>query len=351
LKQKWYRQGKWLLLGLILLIPITLVWILMFRPLPSGASLARSRRLPATKGTVDYGGSAMGYAWADATTIRQIDSVSGNSLDVKDIDVATGAVRKRASYPKGKETGYIAEQLIHLSPDRKWVLYTGFTTDTMMSLTGRPVSYQLPIDKPPVLNKSITILQRTAWVPDGLHWIELSEDPARKGVILVHTVDGKTLKRVPIPGAAQWRTLLGVTARSTALVEVDTAKSGQRPHVKFLEVDITTGQTVENTALGQVASLADSEIMTPALSPVGDRLVWATRHQSDILTSLARLIRHKPQTARYEISTCRLDGSQVHTVDNVECSGNQTVEMMAWIPDSKQISFAFRNTLYTAPAD
>ncbi|MCW3051416.1 MAG: hypothetical protein JWN14_586 [Chthonomonadales bacterium] len=343
--------GKWVLLGTILLIPITMAWIVVSHPLPTGSSLAHSHRLPATQGVPNFVGSAQGYVWLDEKTVRQVNSVPVKTIDIKDTDVETGRVRKVASYPKGKETGYVADQLTHLSPDRKWILYSGFNVHTMMALTGKPFSIQIPLDTKLVLGQSITILQRAAWMPDSLHWLELSEDKSGNSVLLLHALDGKTAQRFVVPGAAQWRTLLGLTARGTALLEMNTANSGHTAHMKFLEVDLKTGQCMENAALNKVPSLQEAEMFTPTLSPHGDRIAWATRHNPDIVTNFARMFRHKPQTARYEIWSCRLDGSQVHCADRVECQGRDEVEMTNWLPDNKRISFAFRDTFYIVPAD
>jgi len=351
MKRSSRRYGKWLLLGLILLLPITMMWVVASHPLPTGRSLEHSRRLPATKGVPYYHGGVQGYVWLDARTVRQVDSVSNATLDIKDTDVETGTVRKIASYPKGKEGGFISQQLFHLSPDRKWQLFTGFTTSTVMSLSAKPALVQTPLNKPGVLNKPTTILQVAAWMPDSLHWLELSEDKSGNSLLLVHTLDGKIVQRIVVPGVAQWRTLLGVTEHGAALVGENIAKQGQGPRMKYLEVNIKTGQTTENTALNQVSSLQNPEIYTPVLSPKGDRLAWATRHNPGLLIGILRMLRHKPQTARYEISSCRLDGSQLHGVDNVECQGREEVEMMDWLPDNQQISFTFRDTLYTAPVD
>jgi len=292
-----------------------------------------------------------GYIWLDASTVRQVDSFSHATLDINDTDVETGTMRKIASYPKGKERGFTSEQLFHLSPDRKWLLFTGFDTNTVMSLTAKPSLVQIPLNKPLVPNKPTTILQGAAWMPDSLHWLELSEDKSGNGLLLVHTLDGKTAQGIAVPGVVQWRTLLGITEHGAALLGENIAKQGQETRVKYLEVNLKTGQTTENTALNQVPSLRSPEIYTPVLSPTGDRIAWATRHNPGILIGILRMLGHKPQTTPYEISTCRLDGSQLHSVDNVECQGREMVEMMEWLPDNKQISFTFRDTLYTVPAD
>jgi len=345
-------RGYWkrLLLGLILLLPITMMWVVVSHPLPTGRSLAHSRCLPATKGVPYYHGAVQGYTWLDASTVRQVD-FSNATLDINDTNVENGTVRKIASYPKGKEGGFTAPQLLHLSPDRKWQLFTGFDTNTLLSLSAKSAPVQTPLNKPGVPKTSITIFQAAAWMPDSLHWLELSEDKSGNSLLLVHTLDGQTGRRIVIPGVAQWRTLLGITEHGAALLGENIAKQGQATHMRYLEVDIKTGQTTENASLNQVPSLRSPEIYMPVLSPKGDRIAWATRHSPGLLIGILRMLRHKPQTTRYEISTCRLDGSQLKSVDNVECQGREEVEMIDWLPDNKQISFTFRETLYTVPVD
>ncbi len=362
MKRRSYKWAKWMALGLILLIPLAMVWIVASHPIRTGNNLERSHRLAATKGLAYYSGCEQGYTWLDAGTVRQIDSVEGNALLVKDTDVATGITRTTASFAKRKEEGFIDKNLTHLSPDRKWILYTGSTADTLMRNVGPLVSSQTLFDKSSTKQKPLAyIVHRVAWMRDSLHWVELSEGAQGKGVLILHTIGSPATTRwalapmVAAPGTTPLRMLIGITDRNTALIKEVDWKPGLLTPMRFVEVDLKTGQRSSNTGLSQLAPLThlySSYREEPALSPQGDRLVWVRQEYPDLVTILARMLRHKPQTIRYEVLSCRLDGSQYNLVDSVE-SGNmrERVNMVEWLPDGKQVSFVFQNFLYTAPAD
>jgi hypothetical protein len=357
MKRSSRKVVKWLFLGFILLIPIGMCWIIATHPVRTGGRLERSRRLPATQGLTYDSGCRQGYTWLNAGTVRQVDSVWKPALVVKDTDVETGITQTTASFARGKETGFLAEQLTHLSPDRNWVLFTGSNANTLMRVTGRPLSYQIPFDRPSGTKQSTSVPFRAAWMQDSLHWIEFSNDIRGNGTVLVHAIGGRTPKRIvlppmpPLPGAESWQTLVGVTERNTALIEEGIRKKGRLPYLRFMEVDLNTGQSAANAALNQLPPLTKGVWDTPVLSPRGDRIVWVMREYPDMLTVLARMLHRKPQTIRDEVFSCRIDGSHLSLADSMECGHREEISMVDWLPDGKRISFVYDKTLYTAPAD
>lgn len=321
-------------------------WRFATRSSEKPAQLQHSTRLPGTSGLRYY----LGYDWASDVTLLQVDTgAPPGPCAVNFRQVVTGASPPSLAFPRGQETGLTGESLTHISPNRRWVLFTGFTSHTVVALTGAPRSYQVKLDFPSVLNQSNPVPVCAAWMPDSSHWLELTQDKQGGSAILLHKLNGSVERRLPFIQKATWHLLVGVTYRNTALIEMNLAPDRQPPQIKLFEIDLQTGVLREHNGLEGLKELRGSDCMSLALSPQGDRLAWVTRTGRSPLSSLHRVIGGKSPITRYTLYTAFLDGAQLTAVDSVDSENREEMAQTHWTPDGKRISFVFNEAIYTVP--
>ena len=93
-----------------------------------------------------------------------------------------------------------------------------------------------------------------------------------------------------------------------------------------------------------------------ALSPYGDRLAWLIIYEirpygpawmQRILTFLGQ---HKHKVIGLWVS--RLDGSHMHEIGHLPYQPDEEIpQQIRWAPGGKRLSFVYKGSLYTVPAD
>ena len=311
-------------------------------------TLRNSTRL---RGTTDLNYS-QGYDWASNEDVMQVDTYpSGGTFSVHFRTAATGVSLPARSFPRGQEIGLTGDTLTHVFLNRQWLLFTGFTSHTVIALTGAHRSYQTMMDCPPVINQQDTIPIRAAWMLDSNYWLELTQNKQDHGALMMHRLDGGVERCFPFAHLGASCCLVGVTNRNTALMEMNLAPARQPAQFHVFELDLQTGVLRENAELGRLEELKHSDGCSLVLSPHGDRLAWVTRTGQFPIGSVYRVLRGKPQITKFTLYSAHLDGTQLKAVDNVETAYPGELSQTHWMPDAKRLSFVFNGAIYTVPVD
>ncbi len=247
-----------------------------------------------------------------------------------------------------------------ISPDGKWLLWNGMNGqgDFACALDG---SRNIRFARPVYFTQSGW--PAAAWMPDSRHWVQIGPSRQWQARLRLFSLDDPDrvqdfdlASQQTISGAAQ---LLGVT-RSDDLLVLPVPGGW----TAGLDLQAYTLPTQANA--GRILTPKNLHIALPpknsvlpvriALSPAGDRLTFFvisfvdTPHQALLRKFWGMLGRHP----HYVIAlwTCRPDGKERQEIGEMPYKvDEETPTDLRWLPGGKRLSFLYKGTLYTVPAN
>jgi hypothetical protein len=162
-------------------------------------------------------------------------------------------------------------------------------------------------------------------------------------------------KRLPITMKGTFIRIAGITQQDRLLLEY----VGPVPSPNLIQMAdyslLSASTTVHNSTIRLPMS---SGVLDVALSSKGDRLAWLLGYDDEppgFLWWLHQLLPSFPwhPQRRVGLWVSRLDGSGMAEIGHQPAlpDGQQEVSHLQWLPGDKQISFLYKDALWTVPAD
>src|SRR5579871_312136 len=264
---------------------------------------------------------------------------------------------------------------MEISPDGKWLLWHGGTAEqeTMDAATLDGQHHQQ-------WPRGFYSLHWLAWTQDSRHWIEFQRTGSYQppSTAIVHNVHSPAENRsFPMDESilSAYLHACGIGDHILSIDRLDETATTRSFNVRVSSLPPQIRQErIEKIAVP--ANLPNPNITEVLLSPDARRLAFivgygATPATTDpnegtqegdtstnlsVNSSIATVSGTQNAKLRaYSLFVCRVDGSEMHEVGTRQEEVNPNVvlalEDLRWLPSGKRLSFFYKDTLYTVPAD
>ena len=294
--------------------------------------------------------------------LARIDTLTGKVTPMEALNRKYSAMMKwpgswgKSFNIKGERISYWMP-LHGVSSDGKWLVFSTPTTRTAdRTHPGSFVFTTLDGTKELRWQAGTFFSAIPLWMQDGHRWVEPIYE-LKRGMILtaivVHDLDRPQVdKSLPVVGAARNIGVFGVTV-TDQLAGTEWFRHGTGMPVspaEFVTCDVPglSSSAPGNLHRYQVNLPEGTSSDHMIISPHGDRLAWhlTVRRTTWIDALIHRILPSKPLRSddRQEIWVSNLDGSHMTRIGY-----NSNLFQVQWLPGGKQLSFLYRDGLYTVP--